>query len=90
MNGCICVCVCREYVGNEYALNAGYVQVAEKNNIIVLFPQVTNKIPDGTNPDGCWDWWVIKTQPLHTIYSLSHLPLGGATPEKTIVSFIFF
>eukprot|EP00731_Ephydatia_muelleri_P028561 Em0020g205a len=47
----------REYVGNEYALNAGYVQVAEKNNIIVLFPQVTNKIPDGTNPDGCWDWW---------------------------------
>lgn len=47
----------REYVGTTYALNAGYIQLAEKNNIIILFPQVTNKIPDGTNPDGCWDWW---------------------------------
>eukprot|EP00731_Ephydatia_muelleri_P028560 Em0020g204a len=41
----------REYVSTSYALNAGYVQVAEKNNIIVMFPQVTNKMPGGTNPN---------------------------------------
>ena len=52
---CVPIC-CREYVSTTYALNAGYVQVAEVNNIIVLFPQVTNLKPDGSNRNGCWDW----------------------------------
>ena len=52
---CVPIC-CREYVSTTYALNAGYVQVAEVNDIIVLFPQVTNNISDGSNPSGCWDW----------------------------------
>jgi poly(3-hydroxybutyrate) depolymerase len=43
------------YVGFEFINNNGLNQMAETNNVIVLYPQV---IPtDVINPDGCWDWW---------------------------------
>ena len=44
--------------GNRYITTTGYNTIAESNNIIVLYPQVTGM--DGgsaQNPDGCWDWW---------------------------------
>jgi poly(3-hydroxybutyrate) depolymerase len=43
-------------VGDVYVTKAGYLEAAELNNIIVLFPQtVANSIVG--NPQGCWDWW---------------------------------
>lgn len=45
----------RHYINDEYVSHAGYNEVGEANNIIILYPQVQ---PTGlTNPNGCWDWW---------------------------------
>lgn len=41
-------------VGNTFALRAGYLETAEVNNIIVLFPQVVSNL---SNPNSCFDWW---------------------------------
>lgn len=43
-------------IGDVYVRNAGYNQVADLNNFIILYPQAK---PYGiaTNPNGCWDWW---------------------------------
>ena len=44
-------------MSNEFSLHAGYNEVAEANDIIVLYPQAENTtIP--FNPEGCWDWCV--------------------------------
>lgn len=44
-------------VGLAYVREAGYLQWADSNNMIVLFPQ-TKKIQNGPkNPNGCFDWW---------------------------------
>lgn len=39
-------------VGQEFVRNAGYNRWADANNIVVLYPQTSQK---ATN--GCWDWW---------------------------------
>ncbi|TGD99894.1 poly(3-hydroxybutyrate) depolymerase [Methylobacterium nonmethylotrophicum] len=44
--------------GNRYITTTGYNEIAETNDIIVLYPQAEGS--DGgalQNPDGCWDWW---------------------------------
>jgi hypothetical protein len=41
-------------VGNAYVTKAGYLEAAELNNIILLFPQTVATV---ANPQGCWDWW---------------------------------
>ena len=41
------------YVSNIFTTYAGYNDIAEHNNVIILYPQVRNSI---LNPDGCWDW----------------------------------
>lgn len=43
-----------------FAADAGYNDYAERNNIVVLYPQAQNT--EGVsgisgNPSGCWDWW---------------------------------
>jgi len=50
---------CQQYKGtvqDKYAKLTGYLQVAELNDIIVIFPQANSNIMHG-NPNGCWDWW---------------------------------
>jgi hypothetical protein len=43
-------------VGLQYVEHSGYIEWAESNNIIVLFPQtVATDMP--YNPEGCFDWW---------------------------------
>ncbi len=43
-------------MGLQYVEHAGYVEWAESNNLIVLFPQAAKSdIP--YNPKGCFDWW---------------------------------
>jgi poly(3-hydroxybutyrate) depolymerase len=44
--------------GNRYITTTGYNEIADSNNIIVLYPQATGSDGGGLqNPDGCWDWW---------------------------------
>ncbi|KAK2703898.1 hypothetical protein QYM36_017821, partial [Artemia franciscana] len=46
----------RKWLDDEYAKMTGYNEVAELNNIIVIYPQATSNFLD-SNPNGCWDWW---------------------------------
>ncbi|XP_072255048.1 poly(3-hydroxybutyrate) depolymerase-like [Pyxicephalus adspersus] len=43
----------REKLGDKYARNTGYNQVADLNNFIILYPQAKSNL---SNPNGCWDW----------------------------------
>ncbi|XP_069807883.1 poly(3-hydroxybutyrate) depolymerase-like isoform X2 [Dendropsophus ebraccatus] len=42
----------REKVGDKFARYAGYNQVADLNNFIIMYPQARSMV---TNPNGCWD-----------------------------------
>jgi hypothetical protein len=44
-------------LGDVFAKKTGYLEVAELNNIIVLFPQINATRTDPENSEGCWDWW---------------------------------
>ncbi|XP_006814221.2 poly(3-hydroxybutyrate) depolymerase-like [Saccoglossus kowalevskii] len=44
----------REVLVDEFALNSGYNEVADLNNIIVVYPQAVSSIG---NTRGCFDWW---------------------------------
>ena len=44
--------------GNRYITTTGYNQIADTNNIVVLYPQVEGRDDQAAqNPDGEWDWW---------------------------------
>lgn len=44
--------------GNRYFMTTGYNEIADSNNLIVLYPQAQGADDGSTqNPDGCWDWW---------------------------------
>jgi hypothetical protein len=44
--------------GNRYITTTGYNNIADSNDIIVLYPQARGTDDGQTqNPDGCWDWW---------------------------------
>jgi hypothetical protein len=44
--------------GNRYVTTTGYNQIADSNNIIVLYPQLQGRDDNiAQNPEGCWDWW---------------------------------
>jgi len=40
--------------GELFTRKAGFLEVAELNNIILVFPQVR---PGIFNKHGCWDWY---------------------------------
>jgi poly(3-hydroxybutyrate) depolymerase len=40
-----------------FAADAGYNEFAERNGIVVLYPQAAATGAAGGNPNGCWDWW---------------------------------
>lgn len=42
-------------IGDVFVKNAGYLEVAESNAIILLFPQVVRT--PVSNPNACFDWW---------------------------------
>jgi hypothetical protein len=69
-------------IGQEFVRNAGYNRWAEANNIVVLYPQTSQKAINS-----CWDWWgyndanhAKKTAPQMTaiVAMLAHLS-GDAT-----------
>jgi hypothetical protein len=43
----------REFIGRTFVEHAGYNPVAEVNNIIILYPQISRSL---VNPQGCYDW----------------------------------
>lgn len=45
------------FVGDAFAVGAGYNEWAESNHLIVLYPQVDSSKIAPLNPLGCWDWW---------------------------------
>jgi hypothetical protein len=47
-----------DHIGVEFLTSTGYLEIAESNNIIVLFPQASMTV---LNPNGCWDWWGFST-----------------------------
>ena len=46
-------------IGDLFYRTAGYNELADANNIIVLYPQaqVSNGFFSAFNPKGCWDFW---------------------------------
>jgi poly(3-hydroxybutyrate) depolymerase len=44
------------YVGDAFVKRSGFLEVAEANRIVLLFPQVEPSYQP-LNPNGCWDWW---------------------------------
>jgi poly(3-hydroxybutyrate) depolymerase len=44
------------FVGDVFVRRAGYLEVAEANRIVLLFPQVEKSLQP-LNAFGCWDWW---------------------------------
>ena len=50
-------CLGKAYVDDIFVRKAGYLEVAELNNLIVIFPQVRSSLLSPINPMGCWDWW---------------------------------
>jgi hypothetical protein len=47
----------KSFVGDVFAKKTGYLEVAELNDIIVLFPQASASSFSPQNPNGCFDWW---------------------------------
>ncbi|UJR25697.1 hypothetical protein I4U23_007048 [Adineta vaga] len=47
----------KSFIGDVFAKKTGYLEVAELNDIIVLFPQVLQSSLNPQNPNGCFDWW---------------------------------
>ncbi len=44
-------------IGDKYYAQTGYNQIAESNNLIMLYPQVQPSGRNPFNPQGCWDFW---------------------------------
>ena len=46
-----------EFVGDAFAVGAGFNEWADANQLLVLYPQVGSSKIAPMNPYGCWDWW---------------------------------
>lgn len=46
-----------EVIGDEYYTTLGYNELADANDMLVLYPQVKPSNMYPSNPKGCWDWW---------------------------------
>jgi poly(3-hydroxybutyrate) depolymerase len=44
------------FVGDQFVRRAGYLEIAESNRVVLLFPQIEPSFQP-LNPNGCWDWW---------------------------------
>jgi hypothetical protein len=43
-------------ISTAFVENAGYNDWADRNRMIILYPQATASLAQG-NGNGCWDWW---------------------------------
>jgi poly(3-hydroxybutyrate) depolymerase len=44
-------------IGTEFVEHIGMNEVAEANDLFVLYPQAIKSYVNPSNPEGCWDWW---------------------------------
>jgi poly(3-hydroxybutyrate) depolymerase len=44
------------FVDDQFVQRAGYLEIAEANRVVLLFPQIEPGFQP-LNPNGCWDWW---------------------------------
>ena len=44
-------------IGMKFVELTQYQEVAESNNMIIMFPQAETSTFMPSNPNGCWDWW---------------------------------
>lgn len=44
-------------IGDKFFTTTGYNELADSNNILVLYPQVQASALIPYNPKGCWDFW---------------------------------
>ena len=58
-------------IDDRYVTGTGYLDVAEANQLIVLFPQVDKSAYIPFNPKGCWDFWgyTNNSLPPYTYYT---------------------
>lgn len=49
-------------IGDDYYMETGYNELADTNDIIILYPQAERSIPE--NPMGCWDFWGYSSRDL--------------------------
>jgi hypothetical protein len=58
-------------IGTTYVKDTGYLEAADTNSTIVLFPQVKESMLNPMNPNGCWDFWGYSTNnlPPYNYYS---------------------
>jgi len=69
-------------LGTVFLENNGLIPIAEANNIIVLFPQISRSVISPANPMGCWDWWGY-TEPASTVYKTTY-PTKNGVQMKTL------
>jgi poly(3-hydroxybutyrate) depolymerase len=70
-------------VGMQYVEHAGYLEWAEANDIVVLFPDATTVFL--YNPNACFDWWGYvdknfafkSSKQLSTVHRMVHAVLEG-------------
>ena len=43
-------------IGMDFVKNVGLNEVAESNNLVILYPQAVHSF-ELDNPEGCFDWW---------------------------------
>lgn len=46
-----------DFIGEAFVRHTGLNAWAERNDIVVLYPQVSPSRLRPLNPQGCWDWW---------------------------------
>jgi len=62
----VCLYDYRQFVGTDHIVNSGFLEVAEQNGIVMLFPQV---VTSAENDIGCWDTYGF-TSPLYGTLSV--------------------
>lgn len=46
-----------EHIQLDFIIKTHYADIAEKNNIILMFPMAVISTEKVRNPRGCWDFW---------------------------------
>ena len=55
-----------QVIGTDFITNAGFIEIADANNIVVLFPQTIAKTLSG-NPNGCFNWFGYLVKICHDV-----------------------
>lgn len=71
-------------IGLDFVTKIGLNELAEANNLIILYPQVERSDIYPLNPEGCWDWWGYSD----TALTLNHYVTREGTQMSAIYEMI--